>query len=170
MPEIQSLALLALFLHNLGYVFGTGAATLVNVFNIVGDKNELLRPAKPAIMNVLAKFVWTGFILMIIVHTGELVTVYVKGQTGSLLLLHWAKVITIYGGAVGFGYVRFVLFPRAKASMPQPGESPTREFLSVRKKLMVFPLVILGLWGVDFVLNTIWEPTDAFGFLNLLAR
>lgn len=156
---------IALFLHNLGYVFGTGGAVLVNIFNVWIDRREQLRPFKLLIINVPFTLVWIGLILMLIVHSGEVVTLYTKASAGSEFIVDWAKAITVYVILVGLGYIKFSLMPQVRRLAPKPGDQPSPKFLSVRKQTRIIPPILLVLWFADFVLNTIWEPTEAFEFL-----
>jgi hypothetical protein len=164
MVELVELSLAALFLHNLGYVFGTGGAVLVNLFNVWIDRIEQLRPFKLSIMNIPFNLVWLGLILMLVIHTGELATTFVRGGDE---LVHTAKFIAIYAILAGMSYIKFSLIPRVKRLAPKAGEKPSSQFLSVRRQTRVVPPILLVLWFVDFVLNTIWEPIDAFGFLTV---
>ena len=155
--EFSTLALLSLFLHSLGFVFGTGGAVLVNAFNILLERDEKMRPFKLAIMSIPLKFVWIGLLLMIIVHTGEVIT--------EQSIVHITKVLTVYAILVGLGYLKFSVIPQIKRFMPKPGETPGKDFISAKNKTKIIPPILLALWLFDFVLNVAFEPTNAFGFL-----
>jgi len=154
--EFSNLQLLSLFLHNLGFVFGTGGAVIVNVFNILLEKNEI-KAHKLEIMSVPLKFVWIGLILMLIVHTGELLT--------EQSIVHIFKALTVYVILIGLGYLQFLVIPKIKMLMPKPGETPSKEFISAKNKTRIIPPILLAFWFLDFILNTVFEPTDAFGFM-----
>jgi len=156
--EFSALALLPLFLHNLGFVFGTGGAVIVNAFNILLEKNENIKPFKMAIMSIPFKFVWIGLILMLIIHTGELIT----EQT----ILHVFKALIVYVILIGVSYLQFSVIPKVKTLMPKPGETPSDEFISAKNKTKIIPPILLVFWFLDFILSTAFEPTDAFGFLS----
>lgn len=155
--EFSNLALLSLFLHNLGFVFGTGGAVIVNVFNVLLEKNEKVKPFKLAIMSIPLKFVWIGLILMLIVHTGELLT--------EQSILHISKALTVYVILIGLSYLQFSVIPKIKMLMPKQGEKPSEEFISAKNKTKIIPPILLAFWFLDFILNTAFEPTDAFNFL-----
>jgi len=157
--EFSTLALLSLFLHNLGLVFGTGGSVIVNAFNILLEKNEKVKPFKLAIMSIPLKFVWVGLILMLIVHTGELIS--------EQSILHVSKALTVYAILIGLSYLQFSIISKMKMFMPKPGEKPSEEFISAKNKTKIVPLIILALWLLDFILNTAFEPTHAFDFLSI---
>ncbi|MDA2922848.1 hypothetical protein MYX07_06320 [Patescibacteria group bacterium AH-259-L07] len=142
--------IIMLTVHNFGFVFGTGAATILNAFNIFSGKNEILKPVKPVLVRFLFKFVWLGLILMIVVHTLELLTLP--------NLVHWLKFLTVMVILAGVWYIYFSLLPRMKRLAPKPDESPSQEFIAVQKQLKIFPIIVLFFWFLDFFLNSIWLP------------
>lgn len=143
-----------LTLHNLGFVLGTGAATIINVFNIVAEKNEAVRQAKMPVVRFLFYFVWAGLILMLFVHTQEIL--------GEQDLVHWAKFASVLAILAGVSYIWFYLFPTAKKLAPKPGDKPSQEFLNIQKQLKLLPPIVLFFWYMDFFLNSFWLPDWEF--------
>lgn len=143
-----------LTLHNLGFVLGTGAATIINVFNVLAEKNEQLRQAKMPVVKFLFRFVWAGLLLMLFVHAEEFL--------GDQDIVHWAKFISVLAILIGVSYIWFYLFPRAKKLAPQPGETPSPEFLHIQKQLKFLPAIVLFFWYTDFFLNSFWLPDWEF--------
>ena len=139
-----------LALHNFGFVLGTGAATIINIFNVMAEKRDELRTAKMPMVRFLFRFVWVGLILMLFVHTAEFV--------GEQSLVHWAKFISVLAILAGVSYIWFYLFRRAKKLAPQSGQTPSQEFLSIQKQLKFLPPVVLLFWYIDFFLNSFWLP------------
>lgn len=156
--KFSTLGLLSLFLHNLGFVFGTGGAIIVNAFNIILEKDEKLKSSKLEIISTPLKFVWIGLILMLIVHTGELIT--------EQNIQHIIKAIIIYAILIGLSYLQFSVISKIKMLTPKPDENPSEEFISAKRKTKIIPIILLALWLLDFVINTAFEPTHAFGFLS----
>lgn len=143
-----------LTLHNLGFVLGTGAATIINVFNIFAEKDDVLRQAKMPVVRFLFYFVWAGVLLMLFVHTQEFI--------GEQDLVHLAKFASVLAILAGVSYIWFYLFPQAKKLAPKPGEKPSREFLNIQKQLKVLPPLVLFFWYADFFLNSFWLPDWEF--------
>lgn len=127
---------IVLTLHNLGFVLGTGAATIIYVLNILAEKNEGLRQAKMPVDRFLFSFAWAGLALMIFVHTAEFL--------GEQSLVHWAKLISVL--AILAAYIWFYLVRRAKKLAPQQG------------LLKFLPHVVLLFWYIDFFLSSFWLP------------
>jgi drug/metabolite transporter (DMT)-like permease len=148
--EGRGVDLVILTIHNLGFVFGTGAATIINVFNVLTEKREEFRTAKMPLVRFLFSFVWIGLILMLFVHTAEFL--------GEQNIVHWAKLIAVYAILAGASYIWFYLFPRVKKLAPHSGENPSLEFLSIQKQLKVLPALVLFFWYLDFFLNSFWPP------------
>ena len=148
--EERGVDLVILTLHNLGFVLGTGAATIINVFNVWAEKNEGLRQVKMPVVRFLFSFVWAGLVLMLFVHTAEFL--------GEQSLVHWAKFISVLAILAGVSYIWFYLFRRAKKLAPQLGQTPSQEFLSIQKQLKFLPPVVLLFWYIDFFLNSFWPP------------
>jgi len=141
-------------IHNLGFVLGTGAATIINVFNVMADRDEKLRQTKMAIVRFLFYFVWAGVILMLFVHTAEFI--------GEQNIVHWAKFISVLAILAGVSYIWFYLFPQAKRLAPQAGENPSPELWRVQKQLKLLPPLVLFFWYMDFFLNSLWIPSWHF--------
>lgn len=141
-------------IHNLGFVLGTGAATIINVFNVMADRDEKLRQTKMAIVRFLFYFVWAGVILMLFVHTAEFI--------GEQNIVHWAKFISVLAILTGVSYIWFHLFPQAKRLAPQAGENPSPELWRVQKQLKLLPPLVLFFWYMDFFLNSLWIPSWHF--------
>lgn len=143
-----------LTLHNLGFVLGTGAATIINIFNVLAEKNEGLRQAKMPVVRFLFRFVWAGLLLMLFVHTVEFL--------GEQNLVHWAKFISVLAILAGVSYIWFYLMPKAKKLAPRPGETLSSEFLRTQKQFIFLPPIVLFFWYMDFFLNSFWPPLGHF--------
>lgn len=141
-------------IHNLGFILGTGAATIINIFNIIADKDEKLRQVKMSAARFLFRFVWAGTLLMLFVHTEEFI--------GEQDIIHWAKFISIIAILAGVSYIWFSLFPRVKKLMPQPGGNPSPDFLAFQRQLKILPPLVLFFWYMDFFLNSFWLPAWHF--------
>lgn len=152
--EGRAVDIFILTIHNLGFVFGVGAATIINILNIVAEKREEFRAAKMLLVRFLFKLEWFGLILMLFVHTAEFL--------GEQHLVHWAKFIAVYAILAGVSYIQFYLSPRVKKLAPQSGENPSLEFLSIQKQLKFLPPLILFFWYLDFFLNSFWPPAWHF--------
>jgi len=63
------------FMHNAGFVLGTGVAVASATVNIRSWKDERLQPVMPILNKIFLRFIWLGIIAMLIVHTFELVLV-----------------------------------------------------------------------------------------------
>lgn len=146
----------ALLLHNLGYVFGTGGAVVIILLNTLIDRNPELAPHRMTLFPPIQRVIFTGLGLMLIVHTGELIT--------ETSVMHLAKGATIYTLLL-IGIYQVLVVSTITGLAPKGGEKPSPRFLSRLGRARILGFILLALWFVDFALNTVSEPTHAFNFL-----
>ena len=136
------------FLHNAGFVLGTGVAVASATVNIRSWKDERLQPVMPILNKIFLRFIWIGIIAMLIVHTFELVQ--------QPILLHWTKEAVIVAIAAIALWLTFTGLPKLASLAPKPGKKPSPEFMVLLKRVRQLVPIVLLLWFADYVLNSIW--------------
>jgi len=136
------------FIHNAGFVLGTGVAVASATVNIRSWKDERLQPVMPILNKIFLRFIWLGIIAMLIVHTFELVQ--------QPILLHWTKEAVILAIAAIALWLTFAGLPRLARLAPKPGKKPNPEFMVLLKLVRQLVPIVLLLWFADYVLNSIW--------------
>lgn len=129
-------------LHDIGYVFGTGGATILNALNFFGPKSEEFRKSKVSISIFILNFILLGLASMLVVHTAE----FLAPHPASVSLLISLKFLVIWLLVPIIYYIRFGLIPEAQ-------RNPTPE---IQRKLKTVPLFGLALWWADFILNSVF--------------
>ena len=142
------MAILMEFLHNAGFVLGTGVAVAAGAVNILSWRDQRLQPVMPILNEIFPRLIWIGIIAMLIVHTFEVL------QEPSLL--HWTKEGVILVIAAIAAWLAFVGAPRMARLAPKPGEAPNQEFISLQGRFRTLLPIVLSLWAADYVLNSIW--------------
>ena len=136
------------FLHNAGFVLGTGVALTSGILNIRSQKDERLQPVMPILNKIFPRMIWIGIIAMLIVHTFELFQ--------EPVLLHWAKEGVMVAIAAIALWLTFAVLPRLARLAPKPGEAPTQEFMRLRGRVQSSIPIVLLLWAADYVINSIY--------------
>ncbi len=152
--ELSSLALLSFLLHNLGFAFGLGGDLISDYFTFALGKNkETKRFHLTVLLPKFKSLILVGFILMLIVHIGELIS---EGPN----LLHLLKVgVLIPIGIAGF-YMTWAI-PKLRLYLDRDPE----KFAKLNRWFNIVDLIALVFWIADLVLNTIDAPTHGFAFL-----
>lgn len=158
---MSALEILIRTVHNLGYVFGAGAALIIVLLNHQMDNhNPELIKHKQAILKWPSQLVWVGLFAMVAVHTYEILL--------EPTTMHILKAGVIYALlAVGILNVKR-LIPRVQELAPEPDEKPTEEFLAAKARMTRASYFMLAMWGLDFILNSIAAPSHHVGHAAMM--
>lgn len=133
----DNLDLLSLLLHNLGFAFGLGGALIA--LNVRVPKFK--------------KFILVGFVLMTIVHVGELIS--------EPEIIHMFKVLALVPIAIGGIYMGRLIHRLQKYK-----EIDQAKYALLEKRYNIVEMVVVAFWIADLVLNTIFLPSHGFHFLK----
>lgn len=156
MIELNGLQILSVFLHNLGFAFGFGGDLISDFFGIVFRKDR--KNTELYLNNILPPFkrlILIGFILMVIIHVGEVIS-------NPSETIHYLKAAVLIPILLGGIYMQFYAIPRLKLTL----NSDYQKYNKLEKRFFVVDMIVLLFWIFDFVLNSIFLPTDAFAFIK----
>ncbi|MFW9965391.1 MAG: hypothetical protein ACFFCX_17595 [Candidatus Sifarchaeia archaeon] len=122
--------------HIIGIALGVGGASIKLVLFMKSYYNKNFTPAYTVVAEPISQLIFLGMILLTVSGIGYALVGYPEGS--SLLVKHVLVVLLWVVGPL----ISKVYGPRFITLAPKPSESPTSEFLQVRKQLLV--LEVLG--------------------------